>query len=175
MRQEHVCIKKLAIVVCAALSASQIQDFVHLVQQDQWDVWIIATPKASDFINEPLLRRLTGHPVTMTAPLSPLPSFDAVVVVPATFNTLKKWAQGIEDTYALTLLRIWTRQAYLPILVFPRASAELAQDPAFAPSLSRLEQQGVQIYYHPDQYPPNNNIPWSSILIKLRNASAHNG
>ena len=167
--------RKLAVVVCAALSAQRIQELVRLAQQDSWDVWIVATPKACGFIDEPLLYALTGHPIIVTAPALSLPTFGAVVVVPATFNTLKKWAQGILDTYALVLLHTWMHQKQLPILVFPRASTELAQDPAFAPSLAWLQHQGVHVYYHPDLYPPNNNIPWTTIQKELRNVFAHNG
>lgn len=166
--------RKLAVVVCAALSAKNIQEFVRLAQQDRWDVWIVATPKACDFIDESVLHALTDHPITVTEPAWPLPSFDAMVVVPATFNTLKKWAQGIQDTYALVLLHNWMGQQQLPILVFPRASTELAQDPAFTPSLVWLQQQGVHVYYNPDLYPPNNNIPWCEMLLALRNVFAHN-
>ncbi|GER88414.1 flavoprotein [Dictyobacter vulcani] len=151
--------RKLAVVVCAALSARYIQEFVRLAQKDRWDVWIVATPKACDFIDEPVLHALTDHPITVTEPALPLPTFDAVVVVPATFNSLKKWAQGILDTYALVLLHTWMRQPQLPILVFPRASSELAQEPAFAPSLAWLQQQGIHVYYDPDLIPPTTISP----------------
>ncbi|GHO87931.1 flavoprotein [Dictyobacter formicarum] len=158
----------LALVVCAALSARQVQDFVVLAQQDNWDVWVIATPNACAFIDQPLLTGLTGRPVIVYAPTLPLPRFSAVVVAPATFNTLRKWSQDVADTYALTLLLDWTRQGSFPILVFPRASGELAQDPEFTPSLNRLQRQGVVVHYRPDLYPPNNNIPWAHILKKLQ-------
>lgn len=160
--------KTLALVVCAALSARQAQDLVVLVQRDGWDVWVIATPNACTFIDQPLLTALTGRPVMVDATGLPLPHFTAAVVVPATFNTLRKWSQNVTDTYALTLLLEWTRRGAFPILVFPRASDELAQEPEFTPSLDRLRQQGVHIYYRPDLYPPNNNIPWEHILRMLQ-------
>ncbi|GCE19495.1 flavoprotein [Dictyobacter kobayashii] len=162
--------KALALIVCAALSARQVQDFVLLAQHDNWDVWVIATPNARAFIDQSSLTRLTDHPVTVDTPTLPLPEFGAAVVVPATFNTIRKWSQGIADTYALTLLLEWMRQASFPVLVFPRASSELAQDPAFTPSLAHLQQQGVLVHYRPDLYPPNNNIPWTDILQALRDA-----
>jgi phosphopantothenoylcysteine decarboxylase len=163
-------LKTLAVLVCAALSAKQIQDFVALAQQDSWDVWIIATPSARTFIDEPLLVQQTRHPVTSTQPSEPLPSFAAAVVVPATFNTLRKWAEGTIDTYVLSLLYTWTQQPLFPIFVFPRASAELAQEPAFAPALSWLQQRGIHVFYQPDRYPPNNAIPWSEIMHILRSS-----
>ncbi|WP_338255013.1 flavoprotein [Dictyobacter halimunensis] len=168
--------RTLALVVCAALSAGQVQDLVGLAQEDGWDVWVIATPNACSFIDQPLLTALTGHPVVVSATEISLPHFTAAVVVPATFNTLRKWSQGVADTYALTLLLDWTRRGAPPILAFPRASAELAQDSEFAPSLDRLRWQGVTVYYRPDLYPPNNNLPWSRILEILQALpNANNG
>ena len=164
--------KKLAVLVCAALSAKQIQDFVMLAQQDSWDVWIIATPNACAFIDEPLLLQQTQHPIITTAPSEPLPSFDAAIVVPATFNTLRKWTEGLTDTYELQLLCAWTQLLHLPILVFPRASAELAHDPASAPALSWLQARGIYVFYQPELYPPNNAIPWSEIMRLLRSIVA---
>ncbi|GCE05462.1 flavoprotein [Dictyobacter aurantiacus] len=96
--------RTLALVVCAALPARQVQDLVGLAQQNGWDVWVIATPNACAFIDQPLLTAITGRPIVVDASETPLPHFSASVVAPATFNTLRKWSQGIADTYALTLL-----------------------------------------------------------------------
>jgi phosphopantothenoylcysteine decarboxylase len=170
------CKRSLAVVVCAALSAKTVQEFVEIAQQAGWDVWVIATPNARSFIDEPLLGALTGHPVTIfvsthmdvsVSPQEALPAFSAIVVVPATFNTLKKWAQGLADTLALTLLHDWMRNA-IPMLVFPRASLELAQDPEFFPALAWLRAHGVHVCYDLERFPPNNNVPWSVVLSELQ-------
>ncbi|BCL81480.1 hypothetical protein ccbrp13_39450 [Ktedonobacteria bacterium brp13] len=156
----------LALVVCAAASGRTIQKFVVLAQADGWDVWVIATPNArSAFIDLPLLEILTGHTVYSEGDAL-LPAFAAVVVVPATFNTLRKWAQGIKDTLALRLLDSWTLGG-LPMLAFPRASAELAQEPDFQHSLARLRALGVTVVYDVERYPPNNDIPWPAVLETL--------
>ncbi|MBO1415919.1 flavoprotein, partial [Streptomyces sp. FH025] len=74
----------------------------------------------------------------------PLPDADGIVVTPATFNTINKWAAGIADTLALGILF----EAYgkgVPTAVQPRVSAELALHPAFEQSLDRLKSMGVRI------------------------------
>jgi phosphopantothenoylcysteine decarboxylase len=159
----------LAVVACAALPARSIQDFVILAQAADYDVWLIATPNALAFIDLPLLTRLTTHPIVSVSsdPNDNLPSFDVVVVVPATFNTLKKWAHQAPDTFALHFL-LQAENLRLPILAVPRASTELAQDPAFPTSLALLRQRGIAIYYRPDLYPPNNNLPWPLVLDLLQ-------
>ncbi len=162
--------KLLVVVVCAARSAQYVQDFVVLAQQANWDVHIVATPKACAFIDQPLLQHITQHPVEIYAsPASCILAVQphAVVVVPATFNTLQKWAQGEADTFALHLLTSWNVST-IPILAVPRASKELAQEPAFFPSLTLLSQRGVHVLYEPDIYPPNNAVPWDVIFAMLQ-------
>jgi phosphopantothenoylcysteine decarboxylase len=175
VNRDDTGVRALAVVVCAALSAKYIQEFVRLAQEAAWDVWVFATPNARSFINEPLLHELTGHPVFTSAPsaseaaectVAALPCFSAVVVLPATFNTIKKWAAGILDTYALVLLDSWM-QVGIPIFVFPRASAELAQELEFRSSLAWLCAHNVSVNYDLERFPPNNNVSWDFVLQVL--------
>jgi phosphopantothenoylcysteine decarboxylase len=66
------------------------------------------TPSGCRFLNTGELERLTGHPIRSEykEPGTPnvLPPPDAIVVAPATVNTINKWAAGICDTLALGLL-----------------------------------------------------------------------
>ena len=59
----------------------------------------IATPDGSKFLDAGNLAGLSGHPVRVRykRPDEPdvLPPPNALVVAPATFNTVNKWAQGI--------------------------------------------------------------------------------
>lgn len=164
--------KILYVVVCAAVPARHVQDFVVLAQAAEWDVYVIATPNATKFIDTPLLESLTGHPVyseveRQSGQVAPtLPVCTAVLVAPATFNTLKKWAQNATDTFVLRLLRDCSAKG-VPVLVVPRASEELAQDPDFSASLFRLCSTGVTILYEPEKYPPNNNVSWQLVLAAL--------
>ncbi len=69
---------------------------------------------------------------------------DAVVAVPATFNTVNKWAAGIGDTLALGVLNEALGLG-LPVIVVPYTSASLAAHPAFARSLAFLRDCGVTV------------------------------
>lgn len=98
----------LYVVACAAPAASDIQAFVSLAQDAAWRVFVIATPDALAFLNRPAIEEITGDPVRSAyrMPNDPkaLPPADAVVVAPATFNTINKWATGIADNFAVALL-----------------------------------------------------------------------
>ena len=49
----------LYVITCAARSAEPmfVQDFIMLAQSALWDVYVVATPQATNFINIPLLER----------------------------------------------------------------------------------------------------------------------
>ncbi|WP_432932902.1 flavoprotein [Microbispora sp. CA-135349] len=98
----------LYVIACGGRPAGDLPSFVQRLQADGWTVCVIATPSATKFVDAERLGKLTGYPVRhdYKRPEEPdvLPAADAMAVVPATFNTTNKWAQGISDTLALGLL-----------------------------------------------------------------------
>ncbi len=163
----------LYIITCAARSAEPmfVQDFVTLAQSALWDVYVVATPQATNFINISLLEELTGHPIRTEYkhPDAPdvFPRADAIVVVPATFNTINKWALGITDTLALGLLCEYMGLG-MPIITIPCVPLQhLARHPAFSKNIALLKECGVNVIYEPQKYPPMNNVPWEVVLHLL--------
>lgn len=66
-----------------------------------------------------------------------------MIVAPATFNTINKWAAGTADTLALGTLC----EAYglgVPTVVLPCVGDALAAHPAYRASLTRLRGMGVR-------------------------------
>jgi phosphopantothenoylcysteine synthetase/decarboxylase len=82
-----------------------VQVLIDLAQHDGWDTCLIATPRAFQWLDVPSLTERTGHPVRhdYKLPGEPdvLPEPNAIIVAPATFNTINKWAAGIADTLRL--------------------------------------------------------------------------
>ena len=101
-----------------------------------------------DYIDPGALERLTGHPVRSEYknPGEPdvLPPPDAIIVAPATVNTVNKWALGICDTLALGLL-VEAIGKRLPLVVVPTTNPEHAAHPAFAENLGKLRSWGVTV------------------------------
>lgn len=161
----------LYIITCAAGSAPLVYDVIKMAQQARWDVCVILTPNARQFVDEAHLAQLTGHPVRSEykKPEDPdvLPPADALLVFPATFNTINKWALGISDTLALGLLCESTGLK-LPILTVPVVrKGKLAEHPAFPRSLRMLRRYGIHVFYEPEKYPPRNEVPGEIILDEL--------
>ena len=73
-----------------------------------------------------------------------LPPANAVLVAPATFNTVNQWAAGINDTLPLGLLNELLGLE-VPIVVAMYCKAALAAHPAYRPNIRRLQQAGATV------------------------------
>lgn len=164
--------KVLYIITCASSSAPLVYSLVESAREEGWDVCVILTPQARKFVDASRLEQLTGHPVRSDYkhPDEPdvLPRADALVVFPATFNTLNKWACGISDTLAVGLLSEYTGLKK-PIVAVPcfKTGGGLDTNPAFLRSLRWLKRAGAHIMYEPQTYPPKNQVPPDIILSAL--------
>jgi hypothetical protein len=172
----------LYIVTCAAPPALDVHVLIDSAQRDGWDVCLNATPRAFQWINVPGLSEQTGHPVRYDYKLpgepDVLPEPDAIVVAPATFNTLNKWAAGIADTLALGLLCEATGKG-LAVVVLPYLNAAQAEHPALAESIDRLRSLGVLVLFGPDVLPlhrprqgKRDQFPWHLTLPAIKEAAA---
>ena len=148
----------LYVIVCAAGVATDVAKLVTAAQERRWDTWIVPTPSAVDFIDIPALQELTGHPIRaryrQPGEGGKLPPADAIIVAPATYNTINKWAAGISDTFALGLLAELT-PAGIPIAVLPFVNASLAANRAFARSVADLRESGVTVLLGDDGFIPH--------------------
>jgi len=112
----------LYLIVCGAPPARDAPRLVELAQGEGWEVCVIATPSGRGFIDAAALEAASGHPVRSEYKQPEdddvLPPPDAIVVAPATFNTINKWAAGISDTLALGLLTEGIGKR-LPIVALP--------------------------------------------------------
>ncbi|MGV9456216.1 flavoprotein [Streptomyces sp. NPDC003635] len=138
----------LYVVVCAAGIAAGVGKLVTAAQERGWEVGVIATPVAMNgFFDTAAVEALTGRAIRSAwrtpADPRPFPPPDAVVVAPATFNTVNKWAAGLADTLAVATLC----EAYglgVPVAALPCVADSLAVHPAYQESLLRLRGMGVR-------------------------------
>ncbi len=145
------------VIVCAAGPAGDVGRLVDLAQERGWIVQIIATPSALAFIDVPALETQTGRPVPSQyrSPGEPkTPPADAIVVAPATYNTINKWAKGISDTYALGILAEAPGLG-IPVVVLPFVNSALAGRAPFKDSVQALRSEGVRILLGPGEFEPH--------------------
>jgi phosphopantothenoylcysteine synthetase/decarboxylase len=172
-------LKVLYIIVCAAGPASEVGTLVKLAQDDGWTVQLIATPPALDFIDLPALEQLTGRPVRSEyrKPGEPRsPRADAIIVAPATYNTVNKFAQGIADTYALGPLAEAPGLG-IPVVILPFVNRALADRGPFRRNIQQLrKEEGLRVLYGPGEFEPHapgsggdvvKSYPWRLALQNL--------
>ena len=164
--------KVLYTIICASSSAPLAENLLVQAQTRGWDVCVITTPQGNKFFDIPVFEKLTQYPIRSEYkhPKEPdvLPRADAIVVFPATFNTINKWANGISDTLAVGILCEYMGLGY-PIIAVPcfRTGGGLDGHPVFFRSIDFLRTCKVNVIYEPETYPPKNQVPPEVILNAL--------
>ena len=180
----RVTSRVLYAIVCGSPIARGVNKLVELAQEDDWDVCVVATPDARRFVDAPDLAAQTGHPVRsmFKNPGDPdvLPEPDAIIVAPATVNTIGKWAAGIADTLPLGML-IEAQGRGVPIVAMPYTNVAMANHPAFLENIARLRGWGIAVLFGEDVVrflPPGfgeaavEGFPWKLALDVLRGMTA---
>lgn len=168
----------LYLIVCGAGPAADITRLIDLAKDHDWATQVIATPAALDFIDTAAIETQSGRPVRSQyrKPSEPRsPRADAIIVAPATYNTINKWAAGISDTYALGILAEAPGLG-IPTVVLPFVNSALARRNAFRSSVEELRSEGVRVLLGPGEFAPHapgtggkylEHFPWKSALEEL--------
>jgi hypothetical protein len=169
----------LYIIACGGRPAGQLVPHVERLRANGWDTCVIATPSARKFMCTDQVAKVSGHIVRFEYKQPDerdvLPPPDAVIVAPATFNTINKWSAGISDTVALGLLNEAVGLG-LPIIAVPFPNVALARHPTFCASIETLRSWGVRLIFDPERHPlPTPNMgapaadlfPWSALMTEL--------
>ena len=177
-------VRVLYLIVCGAGPAGEAGRLVELAHDRGWTVQIVATPAALAFIDVPKLEAQTGRPVRSEyrSPGDPRsPSADAIIVAPATYNTINKWAYGTSDTYALGILAEAPGLA-IPVVVLPFVNSALAGRTAFKKSVNVLRSEGVRILLGPGEFEPHPpgsggerfaDFPWQLAIASIHGYPKH--
>jgi phosphopantothenoylcysteine synthetase/decarboxylase len=166
--------RTLYVIVCGAGPARDVATFVRLARAQGWRVCVGTTPAGREFIDVAELEELTGYLVRTEfrkpgEPELPWPLADAIVVAPATINTVCKWAAGIADNLVLSIL-FECMGIDVPIVVAPNVNPALARHPAFQRSLRQLREWGVHVLYERAAPPPIWMATWERILKEVSHA-----
>lgn len=167
----------LTVIVCGAGPAADVPLLISPAQAG-WEVQVVPTPAALAFVDVPALESLTGWPVRPAyrkpdEPRSPLS--DAVIVAPATYNTINKCAQGLSDTYALGVLAEAIGLP-VPVVMLPFVNSALAGRAPFRRSVAQLRDEGVRILLGAGGFEPHparsgdvhaSDFPWQLALDEV--------
>lgn len=170
----------LYVIVCGSPAARGVPEFVRRAQGSGWQVCVVPTPMGRQFVDEGELEHLTGFPVRThyKHPDEPdvLPTADAFVVAPATFNTVNKIANGITDTLAVGLI-CEALGAGKVVVIAPAMNRALACAGPYARSIALLKADGARVVLTPTTTPGSGladpspaRFPWSRVIDELPSA-----
>lgn len=159
----------LYLMITGAGPAKHIDVMITLAHDAGWSVYCIASPAAVEhFLDLDALEKLTGHPVRTghRKPGDPhLPKADAVIVAPATYNTINKFAVGIADTYVTTQLAELSGMG-IPIVILPFVNDGLANNAPFKRSIEELRASGIRVLFGPGEFEPHQPRTGDSVMDK---------
>ncbi len=135
------------LVLTGAPLTSRASELAVALTQAGWEVHLVATPSAAAWVDEAALVEAVGHApaAQYRAPGEPRRGGrpDAVVVAPATFNTINKLAAGIADSYAHGVLCDALGTA-TPLVIVPMVNNRLWGHPAWPANLQLLSKAGAR-------------------------------
>jgi phosphopantothenoylcysteine decarboxylase/phosphopantothenate--cysteine ligase len=152
---------KVMVGVSGGIAAYKAAEVVRALQKKGLEVRVTMTESALQFIQPLTFAALTGHKVITSLWPSSADgngsgdqSFDAsiehiaeaqwadaLVVAPATANTLAKFAHGLADDFLTTMYLATTA----PVLVAPAMNVNMWEHPATQANLEILRQRGVRV------------------------------
>ncbi|MCK8680165.1 flavoprotein [Streptomyces lichenis] len=166
--------RTLYLLCCAAPPALEVAPVIENAQARGWDVCLGLTPTAAEWLDQGLesLTTLTRHPIRhrYRRPGEPdvWPRADAVLVAPATTNTINRIALGLTDTWVAGFVAEGIGKR-IPMALMPCVNAAYAEHPQLPRSLATLRAAGLRVLYGPGGFQPNPPgekwpYPWDTAL-----------
>ena len=146
---------RVVLGVSGGVAAYKAAELVRRLQQERLEVQVVMTRHAQEFIAPLTFAALTGQKVITSmfggeAPanvdsavehIGVAQGLDALVIAPATANTLAKLARGIADDF-LTTLYLATAA---PVIVAPAMNVKMWDHPATQENIVILRARGVRV------------------------------
>src|ERR1700742_3028358 len=147
---------KIALGVSGGIAAYKAAEIVRLLQEHGVQVQVIMTAAAQEFVRPLTFAALSGEKVitgmfgsdaeqpnvdAAVEHIAVAQSIDALLVAPATADTIAKFAQGISSDF-LSTLYLATKA---PVIVAPAMNVNMWEHPATQANVAILRRRGVHI------------------------------
>ena len=147
---------KIALGVCGGIAAYKAAEIVRLLQDRGVRVQVVMTRAAQEFVRPLTFAALSGEKVitglfgagaeepnidSAVEHIAVAQSIDALVVAPATADTLAKFANGLADDFLSTLFLATTA----PVVVAPAMNVNMWEHEATQANIAKLKSRGVRV------------------------------
>ena len=143
--------RTLLLGVTGSIAAFRAAELLRSMQNRGWDVHVVMTRGAVEFVSELTFRTLSQHPVDVEMfahheswrpeHIALSERADVVLIAPCTANVLAKLAHGIADD----LLTCTVLAATAPLVVAPAMNVHMWNHPATQANVATLRERGVSI------------------------------
>ncbi|MBR6251772.1 MAG: bifunctional phosphopantothenoylcysteine decarboxylase/phosphopantothenate--cysteine ligase CoaBC [Bacteroidales bacterium] len=143
--------KKIIVGVCGGIAAYKTAYLVREIVKQGGEVRVVMTPMAKQFITPLTMATLSKNPIMVdffdpengawNSHVGLGTWADAMVIAPATANTIAKMANGIADNLLLTTYL----SARCPIIIAPAMDLDMYAHPATQQNIDLLKQRGVVV------------------------------
>lgn len=142
-------IKHILIGITGGIAAYKVCDLIRLLKKQGYDIDVIMTKNATEFITPLTIQTLTGKPVytelfsllneTDISHISLADRADIISVVPATANFIGKISAGIADDLLTTTILA----SKSPVLIVPSMNTNMWENPIVKNNIKHLQK-----FYH---------------------------
>ena len=141
--------RRVLLGVSGSIAAYKSAELARLLVSRGYEVRVVMTPAATEFITPLTLQSVTGHPVALSfwdessikgiGHIHLADWADAMVIAPATADTIAKLAAGFAEN-SLLAMALATRA---PLLVAPAMNVNMFEHPATQENIALLRKRGV--------------------------------
>jgi phosphopantothenoylcysteine decarboxylase/phosphopantothenate--cysteine ligase len=149
---------KVTVGVCGGIAAYKAVELVRLLQDSGLDPHVVMTRAAEEFIRPLTFAAISGHKVITSLwsedagvgsdedesgieHINEAQTTRALIVAPATADTLAKFAHGLADDFLATMYLATTA----PVIVAPAMNVNMWQHPATRANIETLRARGVKV------------------------------
>jgi phosphopantothenoylcysteine decarboxylase / phosphopantothenate---cysteine ligase len=143
--------KKVLLGICGGIAAYKSCELVRLLKKSGYQVNVVMTRAAADFVSPTTFQALSGEPVLLDthdgsggngmAHINLSRQADVMLIAPASANTLAKIAHGMADNLLTTLVAARS----CPLAVAPAMNVQMWNNPANQRNLALLQQDQIKI------------------------------
>ena len=143
--------KKIVLGVTGSIAAYKAVDLLRAMTGRGWDVTVVMTRAAKEFVGELTFRTLSRHPVNedmfgetvgwIPEHISLADRADLLVVAPCTASMMAKLALGLADD----LLSCTALACRAPLVIAPAMNEAMWDHPATRANVERLQARGAHI------------------------------
>lgn len=140
--------KRIVLALTGGISIYRVPDIARELIRHGADIITFMSKEASKLLGPRIMEWATGNPVYVELSgyaehVNICTTANAVVVIPATANTISKVANGIGDT-SVTLCAMTTLGAGVPLLFVPAMNESMWRNPIIKSNIDKLRGLGVR-------------------------------